>query len=385
MPPKLKSQRKPLASQTAKQDPCCVCLQKFNVKDEILFCAGSCQGYLHRYCASVSEPAFKELSADDADPFLCYCCYRAKKEDQIEALLSTVEVLKAEIQSLKAASCPAVPTTESYSAAAQRDLSSSATTTDPGQAVKNTPLQSRLSEKSPNVLVSSERKFNIVLYGVDECPSGLSKSSRFESDLSNAVKVLSSINKAIEPNSVKDCYRLGKFSPSNSRPRPILVKFIRISDATSILSKRSSLSRPHVVKPDMPREQRERESVLLRERWHLIQSGVHRSNIKINDNRLFVGKKLHGSVVDNKFHLVQNEQCTQHKQCETDHSDNSTPTTATAQSCRNVKGTVNPGSAIVQESTPATNTTVIHSPDPNAIVDPPVSPPSTTTTPPNNS
>ena len=110
--------------------------------------------YLHRYCASVSEPAFKELSPDDADPFLCYCCYRAKKEDQIEALLSTVEVLKAEIQSLKAASCPAVPTSESYGAAAQRDLSSSPTTTDPGQAVKNTPLQSRLSEKSPNVLVS---------------------------------------------------------------------------------------------------------------------------------------------------------------------------------------------------------------------------------------
>ena len=155
----------------------------------------------------------------------------------------------------------------------------------------------------------------------------------------------------------------------------ILVKFIRISDATSILSKRSSLSCPHVVKPDMPREQRERESVLLRERWHLIQSGVHRSNIKINDNRLFVGKKLHGSVVDNKFHLVQNEQCSQHKQRETDHSDNSTPTTATAQSCRNVRGTVNPGSAIVQESTPATNTTFIHSPDPNTIVDPPVPPP----------
>ena len=38
----------------------------------------------------------------------------------------------------------------------------------------------------------------------------------------------------------------------------------------------------------------------------------------------------------------------QQKQHETDHSDNSTTTTVTAQSCRNVTGTVNPGFAIVQ-------------------------------------
>ena len=68
-----------------------------------LFCAGSCQMYLHRYCASVSEQAYKELSAEDAEPFLCYCGFRSK-EAQIESLQGIVETLKAEIQSLKAAS-----------------------------------------------------------------------------------------------------------------------------------------------------------------------------------------------------------------------------------------------------------------------------------------
>ena len=111
MAAKLKSQSKALGPQTAKLDPCCVCLQKFTAKDETLFCAGSCQRYLHRYCAGVSEPAFKELSAEDADPLLCFCCYRSKKEDQIDALLSTVESPKAEIHSLKSASCPTVPMT----------------------------------------------------------------------------------------------------------------------------------------------------------------------------------------------------------------------------------------------------------------------------------
>ena len=93
MPTKLKTQRK---AQAAKQDPCCVCLQKFYAKDEILFCSGSCQRFLHRYCASVSEQALA-----NADPFLCYCCFRSQKEAQIESL-KCIESLKAEIDALKA-------------------------------------------------------------------------------------------------------------------------------------------------------------------------------------------------------------------------------------------------------------------------------------------
>ena len=65
----------------------------------------------------------------------------------------------------------------------------------------------------------------------------------------------------------------------------------------------ANLSHPYTIKPDMSRE-RVREHALLKERWRLIQSGVHRNNIKINDDRLFVGKKLHGSVIDNTFQLV---------------------------------------------------------------------------------
>ena len=54
MPPKSKTQRK---APTANQELCCICLQRFGLKDEILSCSGNCQKYLHRYCASVSEQA----------------------------------------------------------------------------------------------------------------------------------------------------------------------------------------------------------------------------------------------------------------------------------------------------------------------------------------
>ena len=132
MPPN-KSQRKVVP---AKRDPCCVCLQKFNAKDEILFCAGRCQMYLHRYCASVSEQAYKEFSAEDAELFLCYCCFRSRKEAQIESLQNIVETLKAEIQSLKAASSSdAASNSASYSDAVSGDRSVTiSSSTDPRHA-----------------------------------------------------------------------------------------------------------------------------------------------------------------------------------------------------------------------------------------------------------
>ena len=58
------------------------------------------------------------------------------------------------------------------------------------------------------------------------------------------------------------------------------------------------MSRPHSIKPDMSREQRLLESILMKERWGLIQSGVARKSIKI---RLFVNNKLHGQVINSKF------------------------------------------------------------------------------------
>ena len=215
MPPK-KSQRKAQVV-AAKQDPCCVCLQKFNVKDEILFCAGRSQKFLHRYCASVSEQAYKELSAEDAQPFLCYCCFRSKKEEQIESLQTlkgpSREALKAEIQSLKAVSnSNAASSSTNYSDAVRGDrlitTSSSMNSTDPRQAAGNTSQRSKHGEiPLSGALSSPDKKYNVVVYGVEECSPGMSKTARFKSDLSNVVKVLSSINSSIEPTSVKDWIR----------------------------------------------------------------------------------------------------------------------------------------------------------------------------------
>ena len=59
--------------------------------------------------------------------------------------------------------------------------------------------------------LSPDKKFNIVLYGVDECAPGMSRSARQESDLSTVAAVLSSLDSSISSQSITDCLRLGKF------------------------------------------------------------------------------------------------------------------------------------------------------------------------------
>ena len=51
----------------------------------------------------------------------------------------------------------------------------------------------------------------------------------------------------------------------------------------------------------MSHSQRIRESILLKERWRLLQKGVARKSIRIREESLFVNNQLHGRVVNQKF------------------------------------------------------------------------------------
>ena len=139
-----------------------------------------------------------------------------------------------------------------------------------------------------------ERKYNVILFGLDECPRGTSRSARLDEVLK---KALSKADQSINSNTIKDIYRLGRFTAENRKPRPLLVKFIRVADAARVLSRRGSLQvAPVIIKPDMSPHERKIESLLLKERWSLIQSGVPRESIKIRGHRLLIRNKLHGQV-----------------------------------------------------------------------------------------
>ena len=51
----------------------------------------------------------------------------------------------------------------------------------------------------------------------------------------------------------------------------------------------------------MTPEQRHTESILLKERWALIQKNTERKAIKIRGSRLFLNNKLYGEVKNSSF------------------------------------------------------------------------------------
>ena len=149
----------------------------------------------------------------------------------------------------------------------------------------------------------SERKFNVVLYGVDESPEGTRKHVRVAHD-HDSVEVVQALDSSLDQQSIRDCFRIGKYSKEKSRP--ILIKLARVQSVTSILSNRKKLSedpkhRKISIKRDMSKQERQNERLLLKERYQLIEVGTSRKDLRIRGNKLLVKNEVYGSVVENKF------------------------------------------------------------------------------------
>ena len=150
---------------------------------------------------------------------------------------------------------------------------------------------------SPSDSEDQDRKFKLVVYGIDESPKGTSRHDRIKKDTDAISGLLHDIDHTVPDQSIRDCIRLGKYS--EDRKRPVMAEFTRARDVTSILLNRRNLSRhPTVsIKPNLSKEQRKVESILLRKRWELINEYDHeRGDIKIKGNSLFVKNRKHGPV-----------------------------------------------------------------------------------------
>ena len=88
----------------------------------------------------------------------------------------------------------------------------------------------------PKGILPSKCKFNVVVHGVKEATP---RCQRHKSDLNESLAVLTILNNKINPQSVRDCFRLGKFKTQSTRPRPILVKQNHAVDVTTVLSNRA--------------------------------------------------------------------------------------------------------------------------------------------------
>ena len=220
-------------------------------------CEGLCKAWLHRGCAGLSKAAF-QLASSSSKPFLCPPCRLVEHASELQTLKNTVNALCEELSALK--DCLKGKESQTYPAHTNIapepvDDSSIApapvTRTDPEHTTKGI---KKLPHPHPSF--THDKKFNLVIFGVDECPEGTSRSERVNSDLSQVSQILSSTDESFQSHSISDSFRLGKFSIDRRRPRPILVKLLRSSDVSNILSKRRSLTLPYSIKPDLSLEER---------------------------------------------------------------------------------------------------------------------------------
>ena len=117
---------------------------------------------------------------------------------------------------------------------------------------------------------SNDRIFNVVVYGIEECPTNTIRPARLQKDFDSVSSIFSGLGVTPDPGTIVDCYRLGKFKVQPPRPRPILVKFRSVIHVNQVLANKRSLSTPVFIKPDLSPEERTREAVLLKERWELL-------------------------------------------------------------------------------------------------------------------
>jgi len=149
---------------------------------------------------------------------------------------------------------------------------------------------------TPEPVFQPDKKFNIVVYGIDESPPNTDRPSRLQKDIKNVLTAFTPILTTLEPNAIKDCSPLGKFNPNGTRPRPLMVKFLRSIDISSILSNRKLLKSHIFIKPDMSVEERKNEALLLNERLSLIEKGVTRNRNKPRSSTLFVDNQPHCKI-----------------------------------------------------------------------------------------
>ena len=220
-------------------------------------------------------------------PYLCSYCTCIKQSNEIRSLKEAVNALTNKIAELEGVKGPSIDSQAQSGSA-------------PPVIVESNNLSSNTPRSQP--AASPDRKLNVVVYGLNENPSNITRKERPQMDIKSATSAFSKLENPIDGSSIKDYYSLGKYNAQASRPRPFLIKFIRYTDASNLLNRK--LSKPVYVKPDLSPKERAAESLLLKEQKSLIEKGIGRQFIKIRNQNLLVFNKFYDKVQDQQLNLI---------------------------------------------------------------------------------
>lgn len=86
----------------------------------------------------------------------------------------------------------------------------------------------------------NSRRCNLVIFGINEQSSNVSKVDRNSVDKNDVARIFSYISNTVPTDEIQ-CLRLGRFTPENTRPRPIKVTLRNENDVHEILVKSKKL------------------------------------------------------------------------------------------------------------------------------------------------
>jgi len=270
---------------------------------EAIYCESTCNGWIHKQCAGLSRILYKAYEDGD-DPFYCPHCRLTLQEQQLLELKLTIDGLQKEVTNLKADQPNEVTCSQNINEESQpaTQLASSSHKTPDTDNTKQQAATTMKSNKSGGGDKTWEdRQFNIVIYGIQECSKGTPRNEQLAHGLDKVTNLITQGENSVSPLSIRDLLRLGKYHDQSKNPRLILVKLNRTMDVTTLLTKARSLSKENKIKPDLTQEERLIESLLLKERWSLIQAGTEGKAIRIHTNKIFANNRLHGQIVDSSF------------------------------------------------------------------------------------
>ena len=258
-----------------------------------------CSHWLHCKCINISP------SVAETYPYTCPFCIK-NSITMLHSVQSEIRLLNDRLSRLENTSndhdLGSVQEDLGSLSAKMKSISSLSTSFHSNASTSgNKSLGNITSKPASSLAPQSERKFNVVIFGLKEPPKGTAKAVRSAKDLESSTATLSLVDSNITDRSIRDCFRLGKYNESHTRP--ILVRLTRACEVQSILSQRYKLSQsPGIsIKPDLSQEERAIESLLLKERKALIVSGTERKSIRIRGSTLFVNKVKYGVVRDLVF------------------------------------------------------------------------------------
>ena len=136
--------------------------------EDAIFCEGECSCWMHRSCAGLSS-LFAAMSSS-SKPFLCIYCVLSKQVSEINELKTMVKNLTTTLDNFpNLAKVHPEDSQSSNSLASGNKQTGNQTSTIPNKAMSTNVVKPPSNSSSMN-----DRKYNLIVFGIAEPPSGSS-------------------------------------------------------------------------------------------------------------------------------------------------------------------------------------------------------------------